>query len=98
MIKVHSLTGRITSEMMRKAFRNVKRNRGVAGVDRVSIDMFEANLEANLDSLMRDLKRRRFTPMPLLRAYVPKSPTQNRPLGIPAVRDRVAQDVLRQLL
>lgn len=84
--------------MMRKAFRNVKRNRGVAGVDRVSIDMFEANLEANLDSLMRDLKRRRFTPMPLLRAYVPKSPTQNRPLGIPAVRDRVAQDVLRQLL
>lgn len=98
MVKVHSLTGRITSEMMRKAFRNVKRNRGVAGVDKVSIDMFEANLEANLDSLMRNLKRRRFNPMLLLRAYISKSPTQMRPLGIPAVRDRVAQDVLRQLL
>jgi group II intron reverse transcriptase/maturase len=67
-------------------------------VDKVSIEMFEANLEANLDSLMRDLKRRRFDPMPLLRAYVPKDPKQLRPLGIPAVRDRVAQDVLRQLL
>ncbi len=98
MIKAHSLTGRITSDMMRKAFRNVKRNKGVAGVDKISIDMFAANLDANLDSLMRDLKRRRFTPKPLLRAYVPKSPTQMRPLGIPAVRDRVAQDVLRQLL
>jgi RNA-directed DNA polymerase len=44
-IKVHSLTGRITSRLMRQAFQSVKRNRGAAGVDRVSIKMFEANLE-----------------------------------------------------
>jgi group II intron reverse transcriptase/maturase len=98
MQKVHSLTGRITLEMMRKAFRNVRRNRGAAGIDKVSVGMFEANLEQNLQALMRDMKSGRFRPLPLRRAYVPKSPTQQRPLGIPIVRDRVAQDVIRQLL
>ena len=44
-IKVHSLTGRITPELMLEAFRAVKRNRGAAGVDKVSITMFAANLE-----------------------------------------------------
>jgi RNA-directed DNA polymerase len=97
-IKAHSLTGRITSDLMHRAFRNVKRNRGVAGIDKVSITMFEANLEQNLLALMRDLKTGTFRPRPLRRVHIPKGPGQTRPLGIPAVRDRVAQDVLRQLL
>ena len=57
-IKAHSLTGRITEALLRTAFRNVKRNRGAAGIDKVSIAMFEANLEQNLLALMRDLKTR----------------------------------------
>jgi RNA-directed DNA polymerase len=81
------------------AFRNVKRNRGAAGIDKVSITMFEANLEQNLLALMRDLKTRgAFQPLPLRRVHIPKGPGQTRPLGIPAVRDRVVQEVLRQLL
>ncbi len=47
-VKVHSLTGRITPKVMRLAFQAVKRNRGAAGVDKVSIKMFAANLEENL--------------------------------------------------
>ena len=43
-IKAHSLTGRITPELMRIAFRNVRRNRGAAGIDKVSIAMFERQL------------------------------------------------------
>jgi group II intron reverse transcriptase/maturase len=98
-IKAHSLTGRITLDLMRRSFRNVKRNRGAAGIDKVSIVMFEANLEQNLLALMRDLKTRgAFQPLPLRRVHIPKGPGQTRPLGIPAVRDRVAQEVLRQLL
>ena len=98
-IKAHSLTGRITLDLMHRSFRNVKRNRGAAGIDKVSITMFEANLEQNLLALMRDLKTRdAFQPLPLRRVHIPKGPGQTRPLGIPAVRDRVAQEVLRQLL
>jgi len=97
-IKVHSLTGRITWELMLKAFRAVKRNRGAAGIDKVSIKMYESNLEQNLLALMRQLKDRSYQPGPSRRVWIPKGPGQQRPLGIPAVRDRVAQEVLRQLL
>jgi len=99
-IKVHSLTGRITPELMRQAFLAVKRNRGAAGVDKVSIQMFAANLDENLAALMRDLKSRTFRPRPLRRVHIPKGPgsTKTRPLGIPVVRDRVAQEVVRRLL
>lgn len=99
--KVHSLTGRITDRLMREAFKAVKRNRGAAGIDKVSIAMFERNLEANLASLMKDLKTKgTFVPKPLRRVWIAKDPQGKklRPLGIPAVRDRVAQEVLRRLL
>jgi RNA-directed DNA polymerase len=99
-IKVHSLTGRITSELMRKAFQAVKRNRGAAGVDKVSIQMFAHNLEDNLQALMRELKAGTFQPLPLRRVHISKGPGTKklRPLGIPVVRDRVAQEVIRRLL
>lgn len=99
-IKVHSLTGRITSHLMRQAFQAVKRNRGASGVDKVSISMFAANLEDNLTALMRELKTGAFKPLPLRRVHIPKGPgtTKLRPLGIPVVRDRVAQEVIRRLL
>ena len=83
---------------MRSAFKAVKRNRGAAGVDKVSIAMFEANLEENLTALMKDMKTGQFEPRPLRRVLIPKSKTKVRPLGIPVVRDRVCQEVVRQLL
>ena len=97
-IKHHTLTGRITFSVLYDAFRAVRRNRGAAGVDRQSISMFEANLEQNLTALMRDLKTGRFQPRPARRTYIDKGGGKKRPLGIPCVRDRIAQEVLRQLL
>ena len=97
-IKHHSLTGRITQPLMLQAFRRVQRNRGAAGVDKVSLGRFEANLAANLQALMVALKQRTFQPLPVRRVYIDKGGGKLRPLGIPAVRDRVAQEVLRQLL
>ena len=98
--KVHSLTGRITIELMRAAFKKVKRNRGAAGVDKVSIGMFGDNLEQNLLALMKDLKSGEFQPVPLRRVHLDKGPhtKKTRPLGIPGVRDRVGQEVLRRRL
>jgi group II intron reverse transcriptase/maturase len=86
---------------MMQSFKAVKRNRGAAGIDKVSIGMFEENLDANLASLKRDLKTKgSFVPKPLRRVWIPKDAkaTSFRPLGIPAVRDRVAQEVIRRLL
>lgn len=99
--KVHSLTGRITIQLMYEAFKAVKRNRGAAGIDKVSIEMIAQNLDANLNALMKDLKTRGvFAPKPLRRVWIVKDPQQTkfRLLGIPAVRDRVAQEVVRRLL
>lgn len=99
--KVHSLTGRIDDRLMRQAFKAVKRNRGAAGIDKVSIAMFEENLVANLAALQRDLKTRgKFVPKPNRRMWIPKDARGKklRPLGIPAVRDRIAQEVVRRLL
>ena len=96
--RVHSLTGRITRPALLKAFKAVKKNRGVAGIDKQSIAMFEANLDENLAALERQLKDGSYQPLPLRRVYIPKSPGNFRPLGIPAVRCRVAQEVIRSLI
>ena len=98
--KVHSLTGRIDDRLMRLAFRSVRRNRGAAGIDKVSVQMYQENLDANLEALKQELKTGTFVPKPLRRVWIAKDATGTklRPLGIPAVKDRVAQEVLRRLL
>jgi RNA-directed DNA polymerase len=98
--KVHSLTGRIDDRLMRLAFRTVRRNRGAAGIDKVSVEMFQENLDANLEALKQELKTGTFVPKPLRRVWIAKDAkgTKLRPLGIPAVKDRVAQEVIRRLL
>jgi group II intron reverse transcriptase/maturase len=84
--------------LLATAFRNVKRNRGAAGIDKVSITLYESNLLENLLALMRRLKDRTYRPLPLRRVHIPKGDGKTRPLGIPAVGDRVAQEVVRLLL
>jgi group II intron reverse transcriptase/maturase len=80
------------------AFKAVRANRGAAGIDKVSVQMFQHNLDENLSALERELKDGSFVPFPLRRKYIPKEPGKFRPLGIPAVRDRIAQEVVRRLL
>lgn len=96
--KEHSLTGRITDVLMLEAFKAVKKNRGSAGIDKVSIKMYESNLKDNLLSLMRDLKQGTYQPIPLRRKHISKGDGKTRPLGIPAVRCRIAQEVVRRLI
>jgi group II intron reverse transcriptase/maturase len=99
-IKAFSLTGRITPELMKKAWKAVKRNRGAAGVDRITTDKYEIDVEKRLDVLMNDLKTRNaYKTLPLKRVYIEKLDSDKlRPLGIPTVDARVAQEVIRQLI
>jgi retron-type reverse transcriptase len=71
---------------------------GAAGIDKVSIGMYEANLTENLDSLMRELKTDTYQPKPLRRKLIPKGDGKFRPLGIPSVKDRVAHEVIRSII
>jgi RNA-directed DNA polymerase len=98
--KVHSLTGRITPELIKQAWKAVRRNKGAAGVDRESVKSYEKNKERNLDDLMQRLKTRNgYKCPPLRRVYIPKGNTRTkRPLGIPTIDTRVAQEVMRRLV
>jgi RNA-directed DNA polymerase len=84
-IKHHSLTGRINLKLMHQAFRAVKRNKGKAGVDKVSIEMFLRQLDQNLVALMRALKQGTYQPRPVRRTYIDKGGGKTRPLGIPTL-------------
>jgi group II intron reverse transcriptase/maturase len=83
---------------MLKAFKAVKKNRGAAGIDKVTIQSFELNLNQNLLSLMKELKQGTYQPAPLKRVYIPKGDGKVRPLGIPRIRCRIAQEVVRRLI
>jgi RNA-directed DNA polymerase len=80
-------------------FYAVMRNDGAAGVDKQTIGQFEAQEQRELAGLREELQSGRYQPRPARRVWIPKlgSPEQ-RPLGIPAVRDRVVQTALRNLL
>lgn len=98
--KIHSLTGRITPTLMEESWKAVRQNRGAAGIDRVSIDLYSQLVGTNLEKLMTKLKTRSYQPKPLKRVYISKGvgTRKLRPLGIPAVVCRVAQEVVRRLI
>jgi RNA-directed DNA polymerase len=81
------------------AFSQVAANEGAAGVDHVTISMFQTHLDEDLRRLSEQLRNGTYRPQAIRRHYIPKPGTQEkRPLGIPTVRDRVVQTALRMVL
>ena len=81
-----------------EAFKRVKANQGAAGVDGQSIAEFEANLAGNLYKLWNRMSSGSYFPPPVRRVDIPKGDGGTRPLGIPTVADRIAQEVARRYL
>ena len=81
-----------------EAFKSVKANRGAAGVDGQTIEGFEARISANLYKLWNRLSSGSYMPKPVRRVEIPKAGGGKRPLGIPTVEDRAAQEVVRHYL
>lgn len=81
-----------------EAFKRVKANQGAAGVDGQSITEFEANLTGNLYKLWNRMSSGSYFPPPVRRVDIPKADGGTRPLGIPTVADRIAQEVARRFL
>ncbi len=81
------------------AFKEVSGNKGAAGVDHVTIAQFAGDLDANLRRLSETLRTGTYRPQPIRRCWIPKlGSREQRPLGIPTVRDRVVQTALRLVL
>ena len=91
--RFHALLDRIwRADILREAWRRVKRNRGAAGIDGETLaDVEQYGIERMLTELGAVLHAGTYRPPPVRRRYIPKADGRQRPLGIPTVRDRVAQ-------
>lgn len=97
--KQHSLIDKVWAmNNLIQAWKHVRANKGAAGIDKMSINMFESDTEKHLLTIQRELKEKRYQPKPVKRVYIPKMNGKQRPLGIPIVKDRVVQQALRQVI
>jgi RNA-directed DNA polymerase len=83
---------------LQAAWRKVAANAGAAGVDRQSVEQFGARAEVYLGELEAALKAGSYEPLAVLRVEIPKGPGKMRPLGIPAVKDRIVQTAVKLVM
>lgn len=83
---------------MTQAYKKVKANKGVSGIDKVTIDEVDAYLKENWDSIKERIEARKYKPKPVLRVEIPKPGGGVRKLGIPTVVDRIIEQAIVQVI
>ena len=97
--KWHSLIDKVYAlPTLRLAWLRVAANHGAAGIDRMSIECFEAKAEHYLTELAQVLREGSYQPLPVRRVHIPKGKGKTRPLGIATVKDRIVQAALKLVL
>jgi RNA-directed DNA polymerase len=100
--RFHALYDKVyRRDVLEQAWESVRANRGAAGIDRQTIaDVERYGVDRLLDELAADLKDGSFRPLAARRVFIPKPgrPTEQRPLSIPAVRDRIVQAATKTVI
>jgi RNA-directed DNA polymerase len=99
--RFHALYDKVwRRDVLERAWDQVRRNRGAPGIDRQTIEDVERyGVSRMLDELAADLKAGSWRPLPTRRVFIPKPGTEEqRPLSIPAVRDRIVQAAVKTII
>ena len=95
--KFTSLAHLLNEESLKECFHMLNRNRA-AGLDEVTYEEYGQYLNTNLRKLVKRMKAGRYYPQPVKRAYIPKGEGKLRPLGIPALEDKIVQMGVTRIL
>ena len=88
----------LSEKNLKEAIKRVKANKGVAGVDKMSIEQIDGYFEEHGNEIINSIMNKKYKPQLVKRVYIPKSNGKLRPLGIPVVVDRVIQQAVAQKL
>ena len=83
---------------LNKAYKKVVSNKGVAGVDGITVEEEFDYLKENKDRILNQIRKRRYKPQPVKRVQIPKENGKKRNLGIPTVTDRIIQQAIVQVI
>ena len=83
---------------LNKAYKKVVSNKGVAGVDGITVEEEIDYLKENKDRILNQIRKRRYKPQPVKRVQIPKENGKKRNLGIPTVTDRIIQQAIVQVI
>ena len=95
--KFNNLMHMINKGSLRECFKRLARDKA-AGVDRMTKEEYGMNLEDNLEELIMKMKQMSYRPQPVRRTYIPKIGGKRRPLGIPALEDKMVQMAFTMIL
>jgi len=87
----------LNEEYLKECWRGIRKD-AAYGVDKVSAEEYERNLEGNIHDLVERLKQKRYRAKPVRRVYIPKGEGKMRPLGIPATEDKLLQQAVKRIL
>jgi RNA-directed DNA polymerase len=95
--KFTSLIHLLTEDFLKECFRELKKNKS-PGIDGITVSEYEEQLDENIADLIARLKSKKYKPKPVKRVYIPKPNGDKRPLGIPAVEDKIVQMEIKKIL
>ena len=88
----------LSNDNLNRAYKQVVKNKGAAGIDRMECEALFSHLRTNGAQLKESIRNQAYNPLPVKRVEIPKKDGSKRNLGIPTVTDRLIQQAVAQVL